>query len=144
MLRAVLAFCFLACANALVVPARAGAITMASPGGKPKPLSPGSNYPTTKNIQKQSYGFGSFVQAFQVPGKKEKYGVPIYLPNGNINPAYLAAERKDMADQAKKNIAATEAKRKKLISNKQFELADFIRKKIGEVGSGKDYYESGR
>ena len=91
MLRAVLAFCFLACANALVVPARAGAITMASPGGKPKPLSPGSNYPTTKNIQKQSYGFDSFVQAFQVPGKKEKYGVPIYLPNGNINPAYLAA-----------------------------------------------------
>ena len=28
---------------------------------------------------------------------KSKYGMPIFLPNGNINPAYLAAERKDQA-----------------------------------------------
>ena len=33
---------------------------------KAKPLSPGSNYPTTKNIQTQSSGFGSFVQKFQL------------------------------------------------------------------------------
>lgn len=32
---------------------------------KAKPLSPGSNYPTTKNIQTQKSGFGSFVQKFQ-------------------------------------------------------------------------------
>ena len=32
----------------------------------------------------------------QVSGKS-KYGMPIFLPNGNINPAYLAAERKDQA-----------------------------------------------
>jgi len=32
---------------------------------------------------------------------KSKYGVPIYLPNGNINPAYLAAERNEMAQQKK-------------------------------------------
>ena len=35
-------------------------------GKKPMPLSPGSNYPTTKNIQKQKNGFGTFVQKFQV------------------------------------------------------------------------------
>merc|ERR1711871_703516 len=95
-------------------------------------------------IQTQRNGFGSFVQKFQKAEGKSKYGVPIFLPNGNINPAYLAAERKEEAAQKAKNVAATEAKRKKLISNGQFELADFIRKKIGEVGSGKEYYESGR
>ena len=144
MLRAVLAFCFLACANALVVPARAGAITMASPGGKPKPLSPGSNYPTTKNIQKQSYGFGSFVQAFQVPGKKEKYGVPIYLPNGNINPAYLAAERAEMAKTKVNNRKTLTARRKQMESKGTFLLDSYIEKKIGNVGSGKAYYQSGK
>merc|ERR1712157_41097 len=111
---------------------------------KAKPLSPGSNYPTTKNIQTQSSGFGSFVQKFQMAGGKSKYGVPIFLPNGNINPAYLAAERKDMAAQSKNNRKTSEVKRKGLISSKRFELADYIRKKIGEVGSGTDYYQSGR
>merc|ERR1719207_98967 len=60
-----------------------------------KPLSPGSNYPTTKNIQTQSNGFGTFLQKFQSVSGKSKYGMPIFLPNGNINPAYLAAERKE-------------------------------------------------
>merc|ERR1719183_1028133 len=60
-----------------------------------RPLSPGSNYPGTKNIQTQRSGFGSFVQKFQLASGKSKYGVPIFLPNGNINPAYLAAERRD-------------------------------------------------
>merc|ERR1712216_939414 len=41
------------------------------------------------------------------------------------------------------NIQATGAKVKKLIAKKDFELADYVRKKIGEVGSGKDYYQSG-
>merc|ERR1719484_472563 len=84
---------------------------------KASPLSPGSNYPTTKNIQTQSNGFGTFVQKFEVASstKKSKYGVPTFLPNGNVNPAYLAAERKEMAAIKKKNIAATEAKRKNLI-----------------------------
>jgi len=111
---------------------------------KAKPLSPGSNYPGTKNIQSQSNGFGNFVQKFQLAGGKSKYGVPVFLPNGNVNPAYLAAERKEMAAVKAKNRAATEAKRKALIKNKQFELADYIRKKIGEVGSGQEYYQSGR
>ena len=31
-----------------------------------KPLSPGSNYPSTKNIQTQSNGFGTFLQKFEV------------------------------------------------------------------------------
>merc|ERR1711957_512272 len=75
---------------------------------------------------------------------KSKYGMPIFLPNGNINPAYLAAERKDQAAIKAKNIKATGAKVKKLISKKEFELSDYVRKKIGDVGSGKDYYQSGR
>merc|ERR1719379_2566505 len=51
-----------------------------------RPLSPGSNYPTTKNIQTQRNGFGTFVQKFQTMSGKSKYGVPIFLPNGNVNP----------------------------------------------------------
>jgi hypothetical protein len=49
-----------------------------------------------------------------------------------------------MAAQSKLNRVATENKRKKLVANKQFELADYIRKAIGTVGSGKDYYQSGK
>jgi len=113
-------------------------------GKKARPLSAGSNFPTTKNIQTQRNGFGSFVQKFQKATGKSKYGMPIFLPNGNVNPAYLAAERKDMATQSKLNIKATEAKRKKLIANKQFELADYIKKAIGSVGSGQEYYQSGK
>merc|ERR1719428_2279286 len=79
---------------------------------KAKPLSPGSNYPSTKNIQTQSTGFGSFVQKFQLAGGKSKYGMPIFLPNGNINPAYHAAERKDIAAQSKLNRKSSETKRK--------------------------------
>jgi len=111
---------------------------------KAKPLSPGSNYPTTKNIQTQRSGFGGFVQKFQLASGKSKYGVPIFLPNGNVNPAYLAAERAEARAASKKNTATSEAKRKALIAGKSFELADYVRKKIGEVGSGKDYYQSGR
>jgi len=109
-----------------------------------KPLSPGSNYPSTKNIQKQASGFGTFLQKFQTAKGKSKYGMPIFLPNGNVNPAYLAAERKEMQATSKKNFAEAEKKRKGLIASKSFELADYVRKKIGEVGSGKDYYQSGR
>merc|ERR1711918_175274 len=113
-------------------------------GPKARPLSAGSNYPTTKNIQTQRNGFGTFVQKFQTVSGKSKYGVPIFLPNGNVNPAYLAAERKEMQAKSKLNIQATENKRKKLVANKQFELADYIKKAIGTVGSGKDYYQSGK
>jgi len=111
---------------------------------KAKPLSPGSNYPTTRNIQVQQSGFGSFLQKFQTAKGKSKYGVPIFLPNGNVNPAYLAAERAEMAAQKKRNITEAEKKRKGLIAGKSFELADYVRKKIGNVGSGEDYYKSGR
>jgi len=104
-------------------------------GKEPKPLSPGSNYPTTKNIQTQKSGFGTWLQKFQTVDKKSKYGVPIYLPSGNVNPAYLKKEREEMQKKSKLNIKAAEAKRKKLISKKEFELADFIRKKIGNVGA---------
>merc|ERR1719198_525404 len=85
------------------------------------------------SVSSQGNGFGSFVQKFQTV-KKSKYGVPIFLPNGNINPQYLAKEREDMRTQSKANTKAAEAKRKKLIAKKEFELADYVRKKIGDVG----------
>merc|ERR1719353_1311101 len=136
----VLVLC-LGAASAFVAPAsmqqqsRTSAVSMMarnpfqSSGGKPKPeknarpLSPGSNYPT-KNIQTQRNGFGTFVQKFQLAQGKSKYGVPIFLPNGNVNPAYLAAERAEARDISKKNTKTAEAKRKSLVSKKQFELAD--------------------
>merc|ERR1711967_14948 len=102
--------------------------------GKAKPLSPGSNYPATKNIQVQASGFGNFLQKFQTVSGKSKYGVPIFLPSGNVNPAYLAAERKAIAEQSKLNLKAEGV----------FELGDIIKKQVGNVGSGKDYYQSGR
>merc|ERR1719482_2557383 len=115
-------------------------------GAKARPLSPGSNYPATKNIQIQSNGFGTFFSKFTLASStaKSQYGMPTFLPNGNVNPAFLAAERKAALVAKKKNMAATEAKRKNLIAKKKFELADYIKKKIGEVGSGSDYYQSGR
>merc|ERR1711990_1245035 len=90
-----------------------------------RPLSAGSNYPTTKNIQTQRNGFGTFVQKFQTVTGKSKYGVPIFLPNGNVNPAYLAAERKEMQAQSKRNSQQAEIKRKNLIKSGKFELADY-------------------
>jgi len=111
-------------------------------GKRPKPLSPGSNYPSTKNIQTQKNGFGTWLQKFQTVDKKSKYGMPIYLPSGNINPAYLEAERKEMGKKKKANVKAAEGKRKKLIAKKEFELADFIRKKVGDVSSMKSYKQN--
>ena len=70
--------------------------------------------------------------------------MPIFLKNGNINPAYLAAERRDISQKSKLNMKATEKKRKKLVAEGKFELADYVKKAIGNVGSGKEYYESGR
>jgi hypothetical protein len=43
---------------------------------KAKPLSPGSNYPVTKNIQTQSNGFGTFVQKFQLVRKSAPRTAP--------------------------------------------------------------------
>jgi hypothetical protein len=104
----------------------------------------GPYHSNKRNIQLQRNGFGTFVQKFQTVTGKSKYGVPIFLKNGNVNPAYLAAERKELQAQSKKNSQQTEIKRKNLIKNKKFELADYIRKAIGEVGSGEEYYRSGR
>jgi hypothetical protein len=98
---------------------------------KIKPLSAGSNFPTTNNQMKQTNGFGTFVQKFQLAKGKSKYGMPVYLDNGNINPAYLAAERKELEADKQKNIQATEAKRKKLIASNDFELAGYVTKKVG-------------
>ena len=95
-------------------------------------------------MQKQRNGFGAFVQKFQTVSGKSKYGVPIFLPNGNVNPAYLAAERAEIQAKSKLNTVKAEKKRKDLIAQGKFQLADYIKKAIGDVGSGKEYYQSGR
>merc|ERR1719440_2434664 len=91
---------------------RGSADTSVAPGGSRDQ----SLYASRKNIQTQRNGFGTFVQKFQLAGGKSKYGVPIFLANGNVNPAYLAAERREMAAQSKRNRIATENKRKKLVA----------------------------
>merc|ERR1719327_648045 len=112
---------------------------------KAAPSSPGSNYPSAGRFGwVQQNGFGSFLPKFETVSGKSKYGMPIFDKNGNVNPAYLAAERKAAAMQKKQNVKATGAKVKKLIAKDEFELAGYIRKKIGEVGSGKEYYQSGK
>ena len=58
------------------------------------------------------------MQRFQKADGKSRYGVPIFLPSGNVNPAYLAAERKELQEKSRLNTKAAEAKRKKLIANK--------------------------
>ena len=95
-------------------------------------------------VQTQRNGFGTFIQNFQKRDGNSKYGVPIFLPNGNVNPAYLAAERKDQQEQSKRNTKASEIKRKNLIKKGTFRLAGYITKNIGPVGSGKEFYQSGR
>lgn len=95
------------------------------------------------NIQTQRNGFGTFVQKFQTVTDKSKYGVPIFLKNGNVNPAYLKAEREDMQRQSKLNTKKTEQKRKTLIKNNAYQLADYIRKEVGPVGY-QAFYDKGR
>jgi hypothetical protein len=91
------------------------------------------------NIQKQRNGFGSFVQKFQTVGGKSKYGVPIFLPNGNVNPAYLQAEREEIQAQSRLNTKKAEQKRKNLVKNNAFQLADYLRKQVGPVGYQASY-----
>jgi len=100
-----------------------------------KPNSVSANYPVNKgkNIQIQKNGFGNFINPFQLAKGKSKYGMPVFLANGNINPAFLAAERKDLAQQRKKNIKAEAGKVKKMMAAKTWLLEDFIRYDIGEV-----------
>ena len=95
-----------------------------------------------KSAKKEEHA--AHVKAFQVPGKKEKYGVPIYLANGNINPAYLAAERKENEMAKKNNRKTLTARRKQMESKGTFLLDSYVEKKIGNVGSGKAYYQSGK
>jgi len=111
--------------------------------GKKGPLSPGSNYPTTKNAMIQRNGFGNFVQNFQMRDGKSKYGMPIFLPNGNINPAYLAAERKAMSMQSKRSVGALAGKTKKMKAAGTFKLGDWISKNVGISSERGDYFNSG-
>merc|ERR1712070_1080443 len=45
---------------------------------------------------------------------------------------------------SKLNVKAEAAKTRKLKAKGVFELGDIIKKQVGNVGSGKDYYQSGR
>merc|ERR1712013_534226 len=115
--------------------ARVSSHTMAQKKNPPKPSTDLSYSSAKDNIMTQKNGFGAWLQKFQTQDKNSKYGVPIFDENGNINPAYLAAERKEMAAKKKNNIAAAEKKRKGLIAKKEFTIMDYIRKKIGPAGS---------
>mmetsp|Transcript_167457 Transcript_167457/g.296481 ORF Transcript_167457/g.296481 Transcript_167457/m.296481 type:complete len:172 (-) Transcript_167457:205-720(-) len=113
--------------------------------GDPKPLAPGTNYPTSKRNQMlQQNGFGNWIQKFQLAKGESKYGVPIFQANGEINPEYLAKERAEMNRAKGTNIRSSEVKRKKLIAKKEFTLADYIKSKIGNVGANRQYYNSGK
>jgi hypothetical protein len=79
------------------------------------------------------------VQKFQTVGGKSKYGVPIFLPNGNVNPAYLQAEREEIQAQSRLNTKKAEQKRKNLVKNNAFQLADYLRKQVGPVGYQASY-----
>jgi hypothetical protein len=48
----------------------------------------------------------------------KKYGVPVFLPSGNVNPAYLAAEKKAKEEFKKKNFSKFEAIKAKQIAKK--------------------------
>lgn len=122
---------------------RTAAGSRASNRGSPY-YRPGYVRKQNATVQTQRNGFGNFIQSFQKSSDTSKYGVPIFLKNGNVNPAYLAAERKDLQAQSKRNTKAAEVKRKNLIKKGTFELAGYIKKAIGPVGSGKEYYQSGR
>merc|ERR1712087_324356 len=102
---------------------------------KAKPNSVSANYPTNKgkNIQIQSNGFGTFINPFQLAKGKSKYGMPTFLPNGNVNPAFLAAERKAMLAQKRTDVKVEAAKVKKLQAKKMYLLEDFIKYDIGAV-----------
>ena len=60
--------------------------------------------------------------------------MPVFLKNGDINPAFLAAEREEIRKASQNNCAKLEKKRKKLVSSDSYTLASYLRKEIGEVG----------
>merc|ERR1711982_221185 len=95
----------------MIADARVSSPTMAQKKKPPpKPSTDLSYSSAADNIMTQKNGFGAWLQKFQTQDKNSKYGVPIFDENGNVNPAYLAAERKEMADKKKQNIAAAEKK----------------------------------
>ena len=115
-------------------PKRSGAVGGAvkkQAGPKVTPLSPGSNYPGTKNLQEQSYGFGAFRQKFQTREGKSAYGVPIFDKKGNVNPAYLARERAEMAKKSKNNVKNLAKRRNEMISKGTYYQSSYVEKKIG-------------
>ena len=107
---------------------------------KPKLLSPGSNYPTTKNIQKQ-------------PAAARSCRSSRWRRASRVRHADLPAQRQhqpgvprggapEMAKTKVNNRKTLTARRKQMESKGTFLLDSYIEKKIGNVGSGKAYYWS--
>jgi hypothetical protein len=94
-------------------------------------LEPGKNYASTKNMQIQSSGFGQFVQKFQLATGNSKYGMPIYLPNGAVNPAYLKAEAEDIKTSSRRNVENVNKVRASQYAKKKFELGDYMKMMLG-------------
>jgi len=115
---------------------RASPVVMSYGGGTKDPtrgrgLAPGANYPSGKNIQTQSSGFGQFVQKFQLATGNSKYGMPIYLKNGEVNPAYLKAEAEDLRTQSRQNNQNANMMREKMKASNKWELGDYMRRALG-------------
>merc|ERR1711972_1062210 len=124
--------------NQIIADPRMSSPTMAQKKAAKNTPKPGFYDSKKDNIMTQKSGFGSWLQKFQSLDKNSKYGVPIFNDDGNINPAYLAAERKELAAKKKQNIAAAETKRKGLIAKKDFTIMDYIRKKVGSATEKKN------
>ena len=63
----------------------------------------------------------------------KKYGVPIFLPSGNVNPAYLAAEKKAKESAKASNFNKFEKIKAKQIAKGTYDIADFIKDRIGNI-----------
>merc|ERR1711972_450427 len=120
--------------NQIIADPRMSSPTMAQKKAAKNTPRPGLYDSKKDNIMTQKSGFGSWLQRFQSLDKRSKYGVPIFDDNGNINPAYLAAERKELAAKKQQNIAAAEKKRKGLIAKKEFSIMDYVTNNIGKAG----------
>ena len=101
--------------------------------------------PTTRRrrTSRSSRTASAALQKFQVAKGKSKYGMPIYLPNGNINPAYSRRSARRW-----RRPRSTTARRSRRAASRWSRRAPSsstrTSRKIGNVGSGKAYYQSGR
>eukprot|EP00307_Rebecca_sp_RCC1486_P015073 CAMPEP_0119405564 /NCGR_PEP_ID=MMETSP1335-20130426/115_1 /TAXON_ID=259385 /ORGANISM="Chrysoculter rhomboideus, Strain RCC1486" /LENGTH=123 /DNA_ID=CAMNT_0007429559 /DNA_START=47 /DNA_END=418 /DNA_ORIENTATION=- len=73
--------------------------------------------------------------------KGKKYGVPVFLPDGNVNPKYIAAEAAEKAKARKANNEMFAKRKAKLNAKKIYDIADYIKGRIApDPRLPKDYF----